>query len=195
MDFKKQIPSPTAFKDVWCSLVIWQKLWQYQSQEDLHLCELSWVRLNSELEEFLEANSLSSACLALGSLLKQLWEWDAVYLWCFPEKYAESSMVPMLLGNSRQCFLLSGIIIGCWYKFQKSTRATITPNFCPNDCLDVRGPHLEPQGFLHAGLLLLSVQSQLLSVPGLRALVSKLNSWWQPRFSSLLFSLQCAQNC
>lgn len=57
--------------------------------ENLHLCEPSWVRLNSEWEELPEANSLSSACLALGSLPKRLWEWDAVYLGYFPEKCAE----------------------------------------------------------------------------------------------------------
>lgn len=86
---KKQITSPPAFRHMRCSIIMWQKLWQYKSQEDLHLCELSWVRLNSEWEESLEVSSLSSACLALGSLLKQLWEWDAVYLGYFPEKYAE----------------------------------------------------------------------------------------------------------
>lgn len=54
--------------------------WQNESQKDLHLYEQTWVRLNSELEELLEANSLASECSALGSLLKLLWGWDAVYL-------------------------------------------------------------------------------------------------------------------
>lgn len=137
MHFKKQITGATAFKDMWCSWARYEKLWQHKSLEDLHLCERSWVRSNSKWEELPEANSLSSACLALGSLLKQLWEWDAVYLGYFPEKCAEWGMVINATGNSQQCSLLSWTR-GCGCTFPRPTDAPVKPNCCPHDRPDRR---------------------------------------------------------
>lgn len=158
-----------------------------EKPSSLHLSGPFWLHLNSGWEELRGVSSPAGESWAPGSPQKPWWGWDAACLWCSPAKGAGTqSVCPNANGPPKR-----------WQSRDErccSETKRLTEHRSPVEAT-LAHTHLQPEGLLHARPLLLPIQGQLLSILWLGTLVSKLNSRWQPWFSSFFFSFKNTQNC
>lgn len=159
MHFKKQITGAPAFKDMWCSWAGYgsslgnTKVWKtYISVNGLGFVWIQnrknfWKRIHSPPRVWL----LDLYWSSYGNGTQFISD-------IFLKSVQSEAWLSTLLGNSKQCSLLSWTR-GCGCSFPRPTDAPVKPNCCPRTDLTGGGPHLEPEGLLYARLLLLPVQS------------------------------------
>lgn len=189
----KHITSSYAFKDIWFNIIIWQNKSERLTSVWTVLGSLEFRIGKTSGSEFTRRRVFGSwisteAVMGMGRSLSLMFSWKG----CRDTGKHGINATGKLQNNASFC--TEKWVSSINFKIYTCHHNTQTLSLLEKTVLTARWPHLQPERLLHARLLLLPAQRDLFSILGLSTLVPKLNSWWEPGFSSLLFSLQCAHN-